>query len=139
VLIAYILEPSESGFLTHVEQSAYPPDRSLTVLPPNNYFAWTNASADEFMRAVTSASLSTTFTVYQHLRYRLSPSRAMQSRDIPLERVCLLDPKAPLTPTPSDGDAAKFTWFFFDVRHRPFLLSLFLLSSFTVFSFYYRT
>ena len=53
----------------------------------------------------------------------------MQSRDIPVERVCLLNPKVPLTPTPSDGDAGKFTWFFFGVRPRPFFPAL---SSFAV-------
>jgi len=39
----------------------------------------------------------------------------MKSRDvdIPLEQVCLLDPKASLALTPSDGDAGKFTWFLF--------------------------
>src|SRR5258708_24318927 len=85
-------------------------------------------SIREPSRAVTSASLSATFTIYQHLRSHLSPSRAMQPRDIPLECVCLLDPKVPFTPTPSDGDAAKFTWFVFGVHPRPFLPSLFLLS-----------
>ena len=40
----------------------------------------------------------------------------MQSRNIPHERVCLLDPKASLALTPSDGDADKFTWFLFGVR-----------------------
>jgi hypothetical protein len=40
----------------------------------------------------------------------------MQTRNIPHERVCLLDPKASLALTPSDGDAGKFTWFLFGVR-----------------------
>jgi len=43
----------------------------------------------------------------------------MQARDIPLEHVCLLDPKAPTALTPADGDgdaASKFAWFLFGVR-----------------------
>ena len=57
-----------------------------------------------------------------------------QTRNIPHERVCLLDPKASLALTPSDGDAGKFTWFLFGVRPQlcffaslspfPFLLGL---------------
>ena len=48
----------------------------------------------------------------------------MQARNIPLEHVCLLDPKAPTALTPADGDAAsKFAWFLFGVRilRSPFL------------------
>jgi hypothetical protein len=37
------------GPLTHGSPSAYPPDRSLAILPSNFYFAWTKASADEFI------------------------------------------------------------------------------------------
>ena len=61
MLIAYILEPSESGSLTHGEQSAHPPDRSLTVLPSNDYFAWTNASADKFMAEAMRLSVKSLF------------------------------------------------------------------------------
>src|SRR6267154_4584219 len=45
--------------------------------------------------------------------YRQGVQALMKSRDvdIPLEQVCLLDPKASLALTPSDGDAGKFTWF----------------------------
>jgi hypothetical protein len=50
----------------------------------------------------------------------------MQARNIPLEHVCLLDPKAPTALTPADGDgdaASKFVWFLFGVRilRSPFL------------------
>ena len=38
-----------------------------------------------------------------------------------------------LTHTPSDGDAGKFMWFFFNVRPRPFF-PFFALSSSTVFT-----
>jgi hypothetical protein len=48
-LVAYTIEPLEPGFLAHGSPSAYPPDRSLAILPSNIYFAWTKASADEFM------------------------------------------------------------------------------------------
>jgi len=40
----------------------------------------------------------------------------MQARNIPLDRVCLLDPKAPTALSPSDGAASsKFAWFLFGV------------------------
>ena len=61
MLVTYTLEPFESGFLTHGEPSAYPPDRSLAVLPSNNYFAWTNASADEFMAEAMRLSAKSLF------------------------------------------------------------------------------
>ena len=49
VSLFYVIEPFEPDFLTHGEPSAYPPDRSLAVLPSLVYVSWTNASADEFM------------------------------------------------------------------------------------------
>ena len=49
VLLNYILEPFEPDFLTHGEQSAYPPDRSLAVFPSLVYVSWTRASADVHM------------------------------------------------------------------------------------------
>jgi hypothetical protein len=47
---AYPLEPFEPDFLTHGKPSAYPPNRSLAVLPSNLYLGWmTKPSADKFM------------------------------------------------------------------------------------------
>ncbi|KAH9972513.1 DUF431-domain-containing protein [Russula compacta] len=43
----------------------------------------------------------------------------MRARDVPRERVCLLDPKASEALTPADGDADKFAWFLFGVRDDP--------------------
>ncbi|KAH9956367.1 DUF431-domain-containing protein [Russula dissimulans] len=37
----------------------------------------------------------------------------MEARNVPLEQVCLLDPKASEALTPADGDAGKFAWFLF--------------------------
>jgi len=54
---AYTIGPLEPGFLTHGSPSAYPPDRSLTVLPSNIYFAWTKASADRFIADTTYGSI----------------------------------------------------------------------------------
>ena len=54
----------------------------------------------------------------------------MQSRGIALERVCLLDPKAPEALSPSDGESSAdgFSWFLFGVR-APFISPLrFLLT-----------
>jgi hypothetical protein len=46
----------------------------------------------------------------------------MQARNIPLDHVCLLDPKAPTALSPSDGGASgKFSWFLFGVAFLPFL------------------
>ncbi|KAI0251534.1 hypothetical protein BJV78DRAFT_1282389 [Lactifluus subvellereus] len=49
VLVVYSLDPFEPGFLTHGGLSAYPPDRSLAVLPSSIYCGWTNNSADKYM------------------------------------------------------------------------------------------
>ena len=54
------LKPLEPGFLTYGEPSAYLPDRSLAIFPPNNY-AWTNASADEFMAEAMRLSAKSLF------------------------------------------------------------------------------
>lgn len=39
----------------------------------------------------------------------------MKTRAVPLEKVCLLDPKAAKELSPEDGDG-RFTWFLFGVR-----------------------
>jgi len=39
----------------------------------------------------------------------------MKQRNVPLERVCLLDPKAPKQLSPQDGEGG-FDWFLFGVR-----------------------
>jgi hypothetical protein len=64
----------------------------------------------------------------------LAPARAacheegvlalMQARGIALDRVCLLDPKAPEALSPSDGDADGFSWFLFGVRAFPIFFPL---------------
>src|SRR6266576_1705966 len=100
-----------------------------TLAGPTASIAFTNLSS------ATSASLSAAFSnpnISDSDSNSASPAPAqaqaecykqgvrglMKSRDIdiPLEQVCLLDPKASLALTPSDGDAGKFTWFLFGVR-----------------------
>ena len=49
VFLVYGLEPFEHDYLTHGEPSAYPPNRSLAVLPSSITFFWTNASAEGHM------------------------------------------------------------------------------------------
>jgi hypothetical protein len=109
-----------------------------TLAGPIASIAFTNLSS------ATSASLSAAFsnTISDADSDSASPAQAqvechkqgvlalMKSRDIdiPLERACLLDPKAPSALTPADGDAGKFTWFLFGVRpvsppHRALSLS----------------
>jgi Predicted SAM-dependent RNA methyltransferase len=118
-----------------------------TLAGPTASIAFTNLSS------ATSASLSTAFsnTNISDSDSASSPAQAqakcykqgvlalMKARDIdiPLERVCLLDPKASLALTPSDGDAGKFTWFLFGVRpvpSRPFP-SIHIHCSFSLSSF----
>jgi hypothetical protein len=105
-----------------------------TLAGPTASIAFTNLSS------ATSATLSAAFSSTnisdsdsgsdsaspaqaQAECYKQGVLALMKSRDIdiPLERVCLLDPKASLALTPSDGDAGKFTWFLFGVRPRPSL------------------
>ena len=103
-----------------------------TLAGPDASVAFTSLSS------ATSASLSaaftdadppaTTTTTTTTTSDSVSPAAAQvqcheqgilaltQTRNIPHERVCLLDPKASLALTPSDGDAGKFTWFLFGVR-----------------------
>ena len=120
-----------------------------TLAGPGASVAFTNLSS------ATSASLSAALTtdtnanpptgttsdsaspvaVAQVECYEQGVLALMQSRNIPHERVCLLDPKASLALSPSDGDTGKFTWFLFGVRplspsfvFLAFLLSFFLYS-----------
>ena len=97
-----------------------------TLAGPTASIAFTNLSS------ATGASLSAAFSSNdsdsdapaqaqaQAECYEQGVLALMKSRDvdipIPLERVCLLDPKAPLALTPSDGDEGKFRWFLFGVR-----------------------
>jgi hypothetical protein len=111
-----------------------------TLAGPTASIAFTNLSS------ATSASLSAAFSdtnisdsdsaqvQAQAECHKQGVLALMKSRDIdiPLEQVCLLDPKASLALTPSDGDAGKFTWFLFGVRPAPHP-SLFL-PSFTALS-----
>lgn len=92
-----------------------------TLAGPSASIAFTNLSS------ATSASLSAAFSNTNISDFDSSPAQAqaechkqgvlalMKSSDIDisLEQVCLLDPKASLALTPSDGDAGKFTWFLF--------------------------
>lgn len=93
-----------------------------TLAGPTASVAFTNLSS------ATSASLSAAFSntnisdsaQAQVECHKQGVLALMKSRDIdiPIERVCLLDPKASTALTPSDGDAGKFTWFLFGVRSR---------------------
>ncbi|KAF8260156.1 hypothetical protein EI94DRAFT_1790097 [Lactarius quietus] len=61
VTVVYSLEPFESDFLTHGQASAYPPNRSLAVLPSSIHFGWTDKSADKHMAdamRISSATLA---------------------------------------------------------------------------------
>jgi hypothetical protein len=48
----------------------------------------------------------------------------MKEHNIPLERVCLLDPRAEQEISPEDGDG-RFTWFLFGVSASPQHLNMF--------------
>ncbi|KAN0114314.1 SAM-dependent RNA methyltransferase [Russula decolorans] len=97
-----------------------------TLAGPTAFIAFTNLSS------ATSASLSAAFSNTNtnisdsdsspaqvqaqaecHKQGVLALMKSRGDIDIPLEQVCLLDPKASLALTPSDGDAGKFTWFLF--------------------------
>jgi hypothetical protein len=56
MLLLYALDPFEPDFLTHGEPSAYPPDRSVVVLPSVMYLGWNDVSADVFMADVARLS-----------------------------------------------------------------------------------
>ncbi|KAI0293619.1 FAD-binding domain-containing protein [Multifurca ochricompacta] len=59
VALAFGLDPFEADIFTHGAPSAFPPDRSYTVLPSSLFFGWTDKSLDQFfydnMRALNSA------------------------------------------------------------------------------------
>ena len=49
ILLVFNIEPFESDIFTHGAPSAYPPDRSHTILPSALMFAWNDKSQDEFV------------------------------------------------------------------------------------------
>lgn len=55
--------------------------------------------------------------------YNIGVLNLMKELSVPLEKVCLLDPKAEVQLSPQDGDG-RFTWFLFGVRMSYFYLSL---------------
>ncbi|KAI9451166.1 FAD-binding domain-containing protein [Lactarius psammicola] len=59
VIVVYNLDPFEPDYLTHGETSAYPPDRSLAVLPSSIYFGWIDESADKYMADAMRVSSAT--------------------------------------------------------------------------------
>src|SRR6266850_5436100 len=103
-----------------------------TLAGPDASIAFTHLSP------VASTSLSAALATPDPFPALASPATAhagcheqgvlslMQARNIPLERVCLLDPKAPTALSPTDGDADSsssssssntfnFAWFLFGV------------------------
>jgi len=58
-IVVYTLEPFEPDFLTHGGPSAYPPDRSLAVLPSSIYLGWTDESVDNLMADAMRVSAAT--------------------------------------------------------------------------------
>ena len=49
LLLVFNLDAFESDIFTHGGPSAYPPDRSHTILPSSLYFGWTDKSKDKYM------------------------------------------------------------------------------------------
>jgi hypothetical protein len=98
-----------------------------TLAGPTASVAFTNlssaTSASESLSAAFSNTNISDSAQAQVECHKQGVLALMKSRDIdiPLERVCLLDPKASAALTPSDGDAGKFTWFLFGVRPVPSL------------------
>jgi hypothetical protein len=58
-LVVYNLDPFQPDFLTHGGRSAYPPDRSLAVLPSGIYLGWTDESVDDLMADALRISVAT--------------------------------------------------------------------------------
>ncbi|KAF8495453.1 DUF431-domain-containing protein [Russula emetica] len=77
--------------------------------------AFPNMISDLDPDSTSASSLAQAQSQAQAECYEQGALALMKSRDIdiPLERVCLLDPKASLALTPSDGEEGKFTWFLF--------------------------
>jgi hypothetical protein len=48
-IVSSTLEPFDKDILSHGSESAYPPDRSLAILPSAVSFEWSNSSLDETM------------------------------------------------------------------------------------------
>jgi len=68
--------------------------------------SWQGSDTDHLENELSTKSVEVT---------TLSVMELMKERNIPLEKVCLLDPKAMTALGPEDGDG-KFQWFLFGVR-----------------------
>ena len=67
----------------------------------------------------------------QAYAHRESVMELMAARGVPLEKVCLLDPKAEKELAPEDGDG-RFEWFLFGVSVCAFSLDVRLMDRFAV-------
>lgn len=86
--------PSSRVHFTHVSSSS---KTSLEAL-------FTRTSSDDQAKGTASVSAFTQGVL-----------EVMKSEGVLLEKVCLLDPKAPQELAPEDGDG-RFEWFLFGVR-----------------------
>jgi len=72
------------------------------------YFTHLSSSSKSSLEALfSSSSSSASVSAYKH-----AVLEVMQQQNVPLDRVCLLDPKAPEALAPEDGDG-RFEWFLF--------------------------
>jgi hypothetical protein len=70
--IVFHIEPFESDIFTHGAPSAYPPDRSRTILPSALIIAWNDKDLDQYMydsiRNLSASILETGITDGQDLK-----------------------------------------------------------------------
>ena len=88
--------PSSKVYFTHVS--------SLSKTSLENLFA---SSLDK-------ATLPANESKAKVLAFTQGVLEVMKTENVPLEKVCLLDPKAPQELSPEDGDG-RFEWFLFGV------------------------
>jgi ribosome biogenesis SPOUT family RNA methylase Rps3 len=79
------------------------------------HFTHLSKSASASLDAVIAADSSTDPDALAAAQsHQLGVIALMEREGVPLERVCLLDPKAPEALAPEDGDG-RFAWFLFGV------------------------
>ena len=71
-MISFNIEPFESDIFTHGAPSAYPPDRSYTILPSALLVVWNDKSQDEFVydsvRSLTASIIEAGIKDRQNLK-----------------------------------------------------------------------
>jgi ribosome biogenesis SPOUT family RNA methylase Rps3 len=96
--------------------------RTLAGPSAKVHFTHLSHAAGDSLHASFAAQTNSSSGLATGSAHQIGVLELMKKHNVPLERVCLLDPKAPAVLAPEDGNA--FDWFLFGVRPIHFTFGL---------------